>query len=226
MANAWLSSSIFDGRTTSKPMVSALMTLDSHGVLFATLRRFPRLESKGQTADDGPNPCLKSTADEPELQGALVHDARSVGPIHRVQELDDLRLDHQRVQPLGAIRPAGRIWVLQLQHKLRAIRRHGHTIQPRRQVRLELGLAHQSRQAGRAFVLPAFSFPPFFLQWRICNRLTYMSWPNDIFCCESDSCCGNVLSVSKPVHSSPHVSKLFSGPIRMICRTKASHAGT
>ena len=83
-------------------------------VLFATSRRYPN-SRQGANGRRRTQSVHKSTANEPELQGALVHDARSVGPIHRVQELDVLRLDHQRVQPLGALRPAGRIWVLQLQ---------------------------------------------------------------------------------------------------------------
>ena len=123
--------------------------VDGHGYCSLHRADTPTRE-QGANGRRRTQPVHKSTADEPELQGALVHDARSVGPIHRVQELDDLRLDHQRVQPLGAIRPAGRIWVLQLQHKLRAIRRHGHAIQPRRQVRLGCAAAEGRGSGARA----------------------------------------------------------------------------
>ena len=49
-----------------------------------------------------PEGCL-SALDPARLPRLVVHDARPVGVVHGLQELADLRLDHQRVQPDRAV---------------------------------------------------------------------------------------------------------------------------
>ena len=56
--------------------------LDGHGYCSLHRADTPTRE-QGANGRRRTQPVHKSTADEPELQGALVHDARSVGPVHR-----------------------------------------------------------------------------------------------------------------------------------------------
>ncbi len=67
-----------------------------------------------------------------QLQRRVVHDARPVGFVLGLQELADLRLGRQRVQPDRPLRPGGCLRAHQLQLQLRVLRRHGHPVQPGR----------------------------------------------------------------------------------------------